>query len=348
MRMQATFVALGAVSTLAGAAVTTVALVIARAWPLGQRLNVLVLGVLIVTTVATSAGYRLAQAFRRRLFEIEEAAVLMAGGRLHHRVARFGENDEIDQVAAEFNRMGEQLEAQVAMLQQLAEENQALTEQVQRTATMEERQRLARELHDSVSQELFALTMLSETALRQLEAGSVKLHENLLQMAELANRAQREMRALLLHLRPVELAGRSFQEATASFLQAVEERHQLACHFSFPILGSDTLGEIEDLPPGVEEQLFRIVQEAVANVLKHANATALWVNVNVHSASYELTISDNGVGITRAVEGTADHYGILAMRERCARLGGTLEFFSRNPGTTLRVVIPRADRGEEG
>lgn len=359
MRLQGTFVALGAASTLLGIAGTTAAFVFTRSSAVSERVNVLVLVLLLTIGLAAATGYRLAQAFRRRLFEIEEAAVLMAGGRLHHRVARFGEHDEIDQVAAEFNRMGEQLQAQVELLQRLAEENQSLTEQAERAATMEERQRLARELHDSVSQELFALTMLSETAIRRFESGSPKLLDNLKQMADLANRGQREMRALLLHLRPVELEGRSLQEAAESFLRAIEERHELACHFT-----SDARA---NFPAPVEEQLFRILQEAVANVLKHAKATELRVDVKEESSSYELIVSDNGVGIgvDAGVEagagmeqaaktqnlpgaGAADNYGMRAMRERSARLGGRLEVFPRNPGTTIKVVIPRADRGEEG
>lgn len=338
MRLQTTFVALGTVSTLTGAAITVAVLGITHTWTLPQRILIVLLGVLLTTAVIAAASYRLAQAFRRRLYEIEEAAVLMAGGRLHHRVTRFGEHDEIDQVAAEFNRMGEQLEAQVDMLQQLAAENQHLTDQAKRMATIEERQRVARELHDSVSQDLFALTLLSATAIRRLESGLPKLPENLAQIADLATRAQREMRALLLHLRPVELEGRSFQEAADSFLRGIAERHSLVCQFTY--------GIAESLPAAIEEQWFRILQEAVANVLKHANATELWVTVDKRLTAYELTVSDNGVGMANVPQEATDTYGLQAMRERAARLGGRLEVLSRNPGTTLQVVIPRADRGE--
>lgn len=344
MRMQTTFIVLGTISTLIGVAGTAAAYEFTSPGGIGARISILVLVSGGSIVLAVVAGYRLAQSFRRRLFEIEEAAVLMAGGRLHHRVARFRERDEIDQVAAEFNRMAEQLEAQVDLLQRLAEENQSLTEQAERAATIEERQRLARELHDSVSQELFALTMLSETALRRYEAGSPRLRESLMQMAELANRAQREMRALLLHLRPVELEGRSFQDAAKGFLNAIEERHELACHFTFKAQ--------TDLPDTVEEHLFRILQEAVANVLKHADATELKVDVTEQSATYELVIADNGIGMEQAnlagqAPGNGDHYGMRAMQERSARLGGRMEVFSRNPGTVIKVVIPRSDRGEE-
>lgn len=305
----------------------------------GNRAILLLAGLVVIASAAAMVGYRLSQMFRRRLLEIEEAAVLMAGGRLQHRVARFGERDEIDQVAEEFNRMGEQLEHQVALLQQLAEENRALAHDAERVATLEERQRLARELHDSVSQDLFAIMMLAETAIRRFETGSSKLPATLAQIADLANRGQREMRALLLHLRPVELDGRSFQEAAEGFLRAVEERHDLRASFHFRVEGN--------LPLTVEEQLFRILQEAVSNVLKHAKATQVGVQVAERTASYELEVYDDGVGLSETSLTASDTYGMKAMRERAARLGGRMEILPRDPGTIVRVIIPRAEMEEK-
>lgn len=339
MKLRATFVTFGAVCAFSGFVLSATVLLLKTDFTSVQRVLLLTAALLVITVATAAVGYRLSQMFRRRLYEIEEAAVLMAGGRLQHRVARFGERDEIDQVAQEFNRMGEQLEHQVALLQHLAEENRALAQEAERVATLEERQRLARELHDSVSQDLFALMMLAETAIRRLETGSPKLSDTLAQMAELANRGQKEMRALLLHLRPVELDGRSFQEAATGFLRAVEERHEISCILDFRVQG--------DLPLPVEEQLFRILQEAMSNVLKHAKATKVGVQVVERAASYELEVFDDGVGLSATSLTASDTYGMKAMRERAARLGGRLEIWPRDPGTTVKVVIPRAETEEQ-
>ncbi|WDL99045.1 sensor histidine kinase [Alicyclobacillus sp. ALC3] len=298
--------------------------------------QVLAVDAAVVAALTLIASYRLAQGFRRRLYGIEEAAALIAAGRLHHRVERAGERDEIDQLADQFNQMGEKLEQQVGLLQRLAEENRRLAADAERAATMEERQRLARDLHDSVSQQLFALTMMAETALRLeakaeggaagaggLAAGAAggvatadgaedgargvagaadgaggigmsraraKLHETLTTIADLATSAQREMRALLLHLRPVDLAGRALPEAASGFLRAVEERYRLSCSFTSTI---DT-----DIPVLIEEHLFRILQEAVANVLKHAGASSIRVQLAAAADTYELSVTDDGVGFS--------------------------------------------------
>jgi two-component system, NarL family, sensor histidine kinase LiaS len=299
--------------------------------------HLLIIGVCVMI-MAALVGYLLSQPIRRRLYEIEEAAVLMADGRLKHRITGIGERDEIDQLAIQFNRMGERLENQVGLLQSLAEENVHLTESAERAATMEERQRLARELHDSVSQQLFSLTMLAAAAKNQCSVQSNKLPITIQHMEELANQAQREMRGLLLHLRPVLLDGRSFAEAASAFLQAVTERHGLACTFR--------CHEVSQLPSAIEEQLFRILQEAVANVLKHAYATSVNVQLSELNARYELTVSDDGRGFTEQPPGN-DTLGLTAMRERASRLGGRLEILPRAPGMTIRVVIPRASQGKE-
>lgn len=286
------------------------------------------------------SGYLLAQTIVRRLYEIEEAAVLIADGRLQHRIVGFGGQDEIDHLAAQFNRMGERIEQQVALLQQLAEENVQLARQAEQAATMEERQRVARELHDSVSQQLFSLSLLAASARARGDSADRQTAELVSQIEHLANQAQREMRALLLHLRPIDLEGRDFAEAAKSFLGAVADRHALA--WTFRSTG------VQHVPPAVEEQLFRILQEAVSNVLKHAHASSVAVHLSEQSTRYELTITDDGQGLGVGVVQRADAYGLPAMKERASRLGGQMELLERRPGLTVKVVIPKAGVQLEG
>lgn len=293
----------------------------------------LLLTVVVLLVASVWMGYQFIQPIRRRLYAIEETAALMAAGRLHHRVATLGTGeDEIEQLAIQFNQMGNQIENQVRMLQALAEENQKLAADAQRAAALDERQRLSRELHDSVSQQLFAISMLSATAKRYADEASPDLDGTLTQLEELAGAAQREMRALLLHLRPVELAGRALADATQAFLEGITERHQLETSLQFDI-------DVE-LGDAIEEQVFRILQEAVANVLKHADASSVQVHVARREQSVMLTVMDDGIGIEISAEGVRDSYGLRFMRERAEALGGTFDVWRRNQGTAVRVQIP--------
>jgi NarL family two-component system sensor histidine kinase LiaS len=331
MRVVATFVTLVALAYLCGVLFTPLMRESISKHQMYTWLFGIGIGLLLLTAFV---GYLLVQTIRRRLYDLEEAAVLIADGRLHHRVVSFGGQDEIDHLAIQFNRMGERLEQQVALLQKMAAENASLAQSAERAATMEERQRVARELHDSVSQQLFSLTLLAAAARNQSQQDSPRLADTVTQIEKLANQAQREMRALLLHLRPIELEGRSLLEAAPDFLQAVAERHGLA--WTFAHHGDETV------PQSIEEPLFRILQESVANVLKHADATSVMVQLLVQTSRYELIIADDGCGFDSQAQMAGDTYGMTAMRERALLLGGRLEFLPRNPGMTVRVIIPRA------
>ncbi|WP_067621354.1 HAMP domain-containing sensor histidine kinase [Alicyclobacillus acidiphilus] len=292
--------------------------------------------------VGALVGYWLAQGIRRRIYDIEEAAVLIAGGRLHHRITETEGRDEINEVVQAFNAMGERIESQVAALQKLAQENFDLAQTAERAAQMEERQRLSRELHDSVSQQLFSLTLLSAALRDRCPAEDTGLAALAAQMEVLASQAQREMRALLLHMRPIDLDGRGLREAIEAFLQAVGDRHGLACVFR-----DDTATVRGSV---IDEQLFRITQEAVTNVLKHANASTVTVTLSESSAYVELTVSDDGRGMPIQQRGEAlgtggDTIGLSAMRERAERLGGQLSILHRDQGTTVRAVIPLMSSG---
>jgi two-component system, NarL family, sensor histidine kinase LiaS len=297
--------------------------------------------IVVCGVAAIWVAYRVAQSIRRRLYALEEAASLIAAGRLHHRVDSLGDTDEIGRLIEQFNNMGAKLEQQVRLLQQLADENQALAAEADQVAALRERQMLARDLHDSVSQQLFALSMMASSAQRQYETAAPSLAQTLHQMETLAGAAQREMRALLLHLRPIDLQGRDFYEAVTTFLAAVQERHQLVCSFQASVRAL--------LSVSVEEQLFRILQEAVANVLKHAEASAIDVRVTQDGPVLTLVVMDNGKGIPEnRGDGVRDSYGLRAMEERAVSLGGRLELWRRSKGTAVEVHIPIVERERDG
>ncbi len=297
-----------------------------------RNIPILAITVIGLTVVAIVIGYRFMQPIRRRLYAIEEAAALMAAGRLQHRVAVMGnDEDEIEQLARQFNQMGGQIEQQVRMLQTLAEENERLAADGRRAAALEERQHLSRELHDSVSQQLFAMGMLAAASRRQAQAGSSEVSATLERLERLAEAAQREMRALLLHLRPVELDGRALDEAVQALLEGITERHQLPITLHYEV-------DVK-LNEAIEQQLFRILQEALANVLKHAQAGHVQVSIVRVGTAVQLTVADDGVGLGETDEGR-DAYGLRSMRERAEALGGTFDLWQRQQGTAVRVQIP--------
>ncbi len=147
------------------------------------------------------------------------------------------------------------------------------------------------------------------------------------------------MRALLLHLRPIELEGRSLSEAVPAFLSAIAERHQIRCSVEYAVdvaLGAN-----------MEEQVFRILQEAVANVLKHADATEIHVEVLTEDRLLRLSVLDDGRGIgTERDDASGGSYGIRAMQERAEAMGGRCDVWLRERGTAVEVRIPVLNESE--
>jgi len=295
---------------------------------------ILVLSFAIALLLAVfSGGLRETRAWRRRVETLIDAATLWANGRLGHRIVERGSDDEIHELAVSLNGMAERLEEQVVALQRLVEENEVLARQSAGLATMEERARLARDLHDSVSQLLYALGMTAGAASKLIEQNPEKAKPFVLQTEQMAAKAQAEMRGLLLHLKPVELEGRSVHEALERFLHDVCPRHGIRYDLEVDVEGR--LGE------GLEAHLFRIAQEAVSNVIRHASAQALQVHVVEAGGRLLLSIHDDGKGFDphNVRDGS---YGLAGIRERAEELGGKFDLrTSPGQGTELRVTLSR-------
>jgi signal transduction histidine kinase len=211
----------------------------------------------------------------------------------------------------------------------LAIQNARLYEQSQRAATLEERQRLSRELHDSVTQSLYGISLYSEAALRAMADGETEpAASNLREIRETTQEALAEMRLLLFDLRPAPLQEHGLAAALRARLQAVEARAGIVANF----VGD---GDVR-LRPGLEQELYRVAQEALNNILKHAHATRVDVRLSVTPGAAELEIVDDGVGFDPSLQGVGG-FGVPGMRERVERLGGTLHIES-SPGAGTRVV----------
>jgi signal transduction histidine kinase len=240
---------------------------------------------------------------------------------------------------AQSDRLNAFDESDRSVLQSLADqaaiaiENARLYEQARRLAVVEERQRLARELHDSVTQGLYGVTLYAEATARQLEAGQVELAaEHLRELRDTAQEALREMRLLIFELRPSILESEGLVNALRARVEAVEERAGLEVDFH---VEGETI-----LPMALEEGLYRIAQEALNNTLKHASARCVSVSLAREEGRVVLEVTDDGCGFdpSTAVEGGG--LGLDGMIERAAQMGGELELDSKpGAGTSVRVEV---------
>jgi GAF domain-containing protein len=238
---------------------------------------------------------------------------------------------------AQSNQLNAFDESDLSVLQALADqaaiaiENARLYEQASRLAVVEERQRLARELHDSVTQALYGTTLYAEAAARQLATGQVALaSEHLRELRDTAQEALREMRLLIFELRPSILESEGLVNALRARLEAVEERAGLAVDFQ--VEGKATWSS------AVEEGLYRIAQEALNNTLKHACARRVSVSLKQGERAVVLEILDDGCGFDPSLAVPGGGLGLDGMIERAAKLGGELVLDSK-PGGGTRVLV---------
>jgi PAS domain S-box-containing protein len=202
-------------------------------------------------------------------------------------------------------------------------------------AASRERNHLAQELHDSVTQALFGMTLTSRGAEMLLKSDPAAVGEKLTQLRELAEEALAEMRALIFEMRPGSLADEGLAAALSKHVAAVESRTGLPV-----VLDAD---EVRGLNPGLEEALYRICQEALHNVVKHAAAHQAGIEVRQDGDRVFVIVTDDGVGFDPvAVAGErAGHLGLAGMRARVERFGGHLDIHSApGSGTRLEVTVP--------
>lgn len=196
-----------------------------------------------------------------------------------------------------------------------------------------ERRRLARELHDSVSQQLFAAMMLLsalQEKVKKSDASNAQMKQ-LAMVAEIISLSQSEMRALLLHLRPISLEGKTLSQGIEMLLKELQTKVHLKLKWSVSTV---------QLEPNIEDQLFRITQELLSNTLRHAKAKELEVYLLEVDHNIVLRVIDDGIGFDTAQKKVGS-YGLMNIRERATSLGGALKVISfKNQGTSIEIKIP--------
>lgn len=203
-------------------------------------------------------------------------------------------------------------------------------------AALEERQRLAHTLHDSVSQSLYSISLLAEASRRRALAGEQQIvTDYVARLGELTIQTLRQMRLLLYDLRPGVLEQEGLSGALRHRLEAVEHRAGIRAR-----LIDHTLAPI---PPALQREMFWIAQEALNNSLRHASATVVNVMLSSQKDEILLQVSDNGQGFDPAVR--EDEGGLAAIDRRVSDLGGTMAVDSHaDQGTVLAVRVPVDER----
>lgn len=317
---------------------------------------------LITTMVWTFSGVSLAAAlflgfatswaFIRPVRAIESALARIAGGDFTQRV-EVPNRDEFGTLSGNLNLMSEQLaslyqeltslnEVLQQRLTELEEAHRQLQEyaaQAEELAGVQERNRLARDLHDSVSQTIFSVTLTAEAARIQLERDPSLAAPHLERLQGLAQGALTEMRSLIQQLRPSPVAEGGLVATLEGHLAALERRQGLKVDLQ--IEGGGQLRREQ------EEGLFRVVQEALNNVAKHAQTDRAAVRLQTGDGKVSLFIEDHGVGIDLSGAGPGgEGFGLTSMRERAELLGGTLEVWSApGQGTRIMVEVPQNQAG---
>jgi signal transduction histidine kinase len=213
-----------------------------------------------------------------------------------------------------------------------------LQHQAEQFAVLEERQRLARELHDSVTQALYSVTLYADAARMSFSAKKWEsLERNLREVSSMAREAIYDMRLLVFELRPFMLEKEGLASALRARLAAVEGRAGLK---------TEVLVEGERrLPIAVEAEIYRIAQERLNNVVKHAKASEVTILLKYGEDTVSLELMDDGSGFDTQTASRSGGVGLQGIQERVQQLGGSLEIESApGKGTRLTVKIPVSKR----
>jgi signal transduction histidine kinase len=238
-------------------------------------------------------------------------------------------------------QMNQEIESRASRLDR---QRSALTAQMREAAAQEERHRLARDLHDTIKQQLFSINVAAATAQNLQARDAAGAAQHIQRVRDLSQAAMAEMKALLTQLRPQPLANIGLIGAIQEQLDALHFRAEVetALHY-------EPLPDEGRLPPGAQEAIFRTVQEAISNVARHARARRvsvnLWQEASNGRAWLKVSIEDDGQGFDPAT--TQPGMGLNNMRARIAELGGALEVASAPlAGTTVQFSMPLVQPAE--
>jgi len=227
--------------------------------------------------------------------------------------------------------------------------NAHLTERSRELTVVEERNRLARDLHDAVNQTLFSVTLTADAAALLVDSEPERAKEQLHTVRELARGAMDELRSLIFELRPADVASDGLAETLRKHVDILRRVYEVEIELDLD--GAWSLSALAE--PGVvlEREIFRIVQEAIANALKHSGAGHVSVRLATADQRVLVAVADDGSGFDPTGPQAQRHLGLVSMRERAEAIGGELRIKSSpGVGTTIALEVevggrdPRSDR----
>jgi signal transduction histidine kinase len=237
--------------------------------------------------------------------------------------------------AEAFSDEDERLIVMLAAHAAIAIENARLYERSRELSAVEERNRLARDLHDSVVQKLFGIVLAAQSAATLLDRAPAAARPEVERLRELAQDAVAELRSLVFQLRPAAIETEGLAAALAKHVEVLRRVHHVPIEL-------DVAGRAR-VRPDVDEEVFRIAQEALHNALRHAGAARLEVCLREEDGVLGLRVADDGAGFDPDDPARRSRsLGLTSMEERAATLGGRLEIASQpGHGTTITLEVPR-------
>jgi signal transduction histidine kinase len=263
-------------------------------------------------------------------------ALVVAVGHLSFRIMRqsFYQSLELERASSELADLNETLESRV---REQTRDLRRLTDHLER-AREDERTRISRELHDQLGQELTALHLALSLSAQRFAKDPKSIAGNLEEMTALLKRTQTTTRNLVTELRPALLDELGLRAGIEWLIKQTEQRSEVRCSLE--------AGALSELSPDLSTVAFRIVQEALTNVVRHARAKQVEVRLAVRGRALELAVSDDGIGLP--MDGRPSGFGLIGIRERVATRAGRMQLGARaGGGTVLSVTLPFAAPTEE-
>jgi two-component system, NarL family, sensor histidine kinase LiaS len=276
----------------------------------------LLLFLLLAAPIGSLFGALRARGLTKRLQRLTVAANAWSQGDFSARV-QDASQDEFGELTKQLNNMAQELQTHVQTKEQLA--------------TLQERQRIARDLHDSVKQQVFATTLQIGAARLNLDKDKTVVQKHLTEAEKMATEARAELTRLINALKPAELESKSFVIALRELAESWTAQHGMKLEHH--------LTDIPQLSDEVQQVLYRVAQEALANIAKHSEARSVNVRLEQDLGTITLEISDDGKGFkpSKIHEGV----GLRSMQERLEAIGGRLDIQSiPNKGTLVTASIP--------
>jgi NarL family two-component system sensor histidine kinase LiaS len=256
---------------------------------------------IVALPVGAIFGWLASRGLRKRLVSLSSAAKAWSRGDFSP-APRDKSADEIGELTRDLNSMAEQL--------------QTLLHSRDELARVEERNRLARDLHDTVKQQTYAARMQLSAAKNLLESDPRAAGEHLESALQLNRETQQELKLIIDELRPAALAGKGLAQALSEYATRWQEHTGIQVNI--------TQGAEQSLPLDVEEALYRVLQESLSNVARHAEAETVELGLSMSPETVTLSIADNGRGFDLK-NVSPNSLGLAGMKQRLDEVGGTLK-----------------------